>query len=83
MIDYKNINEICVPMVKYFNSIGLNTKYSCQGHDDLNHIFFIQFKDSVSDEDIENFLSHYENNYGNNPFNGRFNKWMRKCNGRV
>ena len=80
MLDYNKIDPLCIPMIKYFNSIGLTTKYSCQGHNDgINKDFYIMFDSKVTDKNIEDFLLKYNNIYSHSPFVGKFYKWMRKC----
>lgn len=45
-----------VKLVEYFNSIGLKTKMSCEGHDDPSKaLFWISFSEKVTDEDIMAF----------------------------
>ena len=48
-IDYTNIDEKCIDMVKFFNLHGLTTQFSCEGHDDgQRNAFEIMFDNSVS-----------------------------------
>lgn len=80
-INYNDIDEKCIPMVKFFNSVGLTTKYSCQGHDSTNARFYIMFEESVCDENIIDFLTKFGNKYDHTPFVGMFQKWTRKISG--
>jgi len=74
-IDYNEIDELCIPWVKFLNSIGLETKYCCQGHKN-DDFFFIILNESVTDEKIADFiLRHQSPEY--TPYGG-FYKWMRK-----
>ena len=83
-INYNEIDELCRPMVKFFNNINLRTKFSCQGHNNnYNSNFYIMFHEDVTDEQIANFLSGYENIFHHSPFMGKFVKWMRLCNGQM
>lgn len=78
-IDYTQIDEKCIPIVKYFNSIGLITKFSCQGHNNHSHnSFSIMFDDSIGDEIIYQYIEKYSNAYNHTPFCGKFTKWVRK-----
>jgi len=79
-INYKEIDHKCIPLVKYFNSIGLPTKYSCQGHDNCNsNTFWIMFDDMVQDNEIAYFLTAVSNNSNNRNYTscGMFVKWCR------
>ena len=78
-----DIDINCIPMVKFFNSVGLTTKFSCEG-DSLNH-YNIMFADSVTDKDIEDFLlkSDYLNVHNHTSFKGRFYKWCRVVSGEI
>lgn len=85
MIDYEEIDPLCIPMVKFFNAIGLETEFSCQGHDtDLNNSFEILFSSRVQDCDIFDFLERFKNKQKiYTPLIGRFLKWMRKVEGEI
>ena len=84
VIDYTKIDEKCIPMVEYFNSIGLVTQFSCQGHNDYrNAKFYIMFDRKVSDEMIFAFLEKHSNEYNHTPFVGCFVKWARKLSGKI
>ena len=72
-IDYNEIDPICIPMVEFFNEIGLTTEYSCQGHNnEMNWEFYIIFNESVNDQDIINFMSKLKYTT-----KGEFKKWAR------
>lgn len=78
-IDYTQIDPLCIPMIKYFNSIGLVTKFSCEGHDNLFYNKFqIIFDNCVTDKQIQDFIMRYSNDYDHSPFLGQFYKWGRK-----
>lgn len=66
----------CIELVTLFNKFGLKTKYSCQG-DYLKNNFIIVFDKSVTDEQMELFLSKFKNNCGHSPILGKFSKWCR------
>lgn len=59
----------CIPMVLYFNSVGLYTKFSCYKMNKGD--FYIQFNESVDDNTILNFIETFPNSIGN------FYKWSR------
>jgi len=83
-IDYNKIDSECRKMVELFNRIGLKTKHSCAGHNKLNcNKYYIMFDDNITDEMIINFIDKFENQYTHSPFLGHFNKWYRKCNGKI
>lgn len=83
-VNYEEIDELCIPLVKFFNSVGLITEFSCQGHDNrLHNSFQIIFHKSVTDEIITEFIKKYSGNYEHSPFCGRFVKWARKLSGEV
>ena len=47
----------CIPLVAYFNSIGLKTTMCCQGHNNTNQcLFWIAFDSSVTEDDIRSFM---------------------------
>ncbi|WP_458459284.1 hypothetical protein [Pseudobutyrivibrio sp.] len=59
-IDYSKLDEACIPLVRYFNSIGLETKMCCQGHDNpFQSLFWIEFSKNVSIKDIKNFIDNH------------------------
>lgn len=77
-IDYEKIDIESRPMVKYFNSIGLTTKFSCSGHDNkFRNVFSIMFDDNISDEHIELFVKNLTSKYRHTQINGKFTKWCR------
>lgn len=83
-INYEEIDELCHPLVKYFNSIGLITKFSCQGHNNnLDNCFYIMFDDNIIDEQIDSFLLPLSNKCEHTPLVGKFIKWRRKINGNL
>ena len=62
-----------IPLVKYFNEVGLPTCMSCQGHNDTNmSMFWIEFDKSVTGENIIDFQCRHTNEYGGFCCNGRF-----------
>ena len=80
-INYNEIDEKCIPMVKFFNDIGLHTKFSCQGHNNTKmNDYYIMFDESITDDDINVFLTKCSNNMDHTPFIGKFIKWARKMN---
>lgn len=81
-INYNKIDMECRELVKFFNENGLPTNLSCQGHDNFNN-YFISFDDTVTDNDIANFLLKYSNKYNHSPFVGKFVKWARKISGEI
>jgi hypothetical protein len=78
-----DIDINCIPMVKFFNDVGLTTKFSCEG-DSLN-TFKIIFADKVTDKQIEDFLlqSQNINQYGHTFFLGTISKWTRVISGEI
>lgn len=76
------IDDSCVPLVKHFNKIGLDTKYCCEGHNKYEN-FEIMFEDYVTDEQMFNFLNQYANKYNHTPFLGKFVKWARRMSGKI
>lgn len=68
-----DIDPLCLPLIEYFNSIGLTTKFSCQGHNcSLKNEFTIMFESNVSDEQIFNFILNFKNKYGHSSLKGKF-----------
>lgn len=61
------MDEKVIPLVDFFNSRGLKTYMSCEGHNKTNmSMFWIQFDKIVTEEDLICFMnnhSHY-NKYG-------------------
>jgi len=74
MIDYNEIDEGCIPMVKLFNRIGLTTEFCCQGHKE-NDGFYVIFDKTVKDQDIVNFLNSIKNQ---SYIVGSLYKWARR-----
>lgn len=69
------LDERVIPMVDFFNSIGLKTMMSCQGHNNTNlSMFWIEFDWSVSQDDIIQFMKEHTDKYGNFCSCGRFAK---------
>lgn len=78
----QKIDKLCVSFIEFFNSVGLTTKYSCQGHICHNFIkFYIIFHDNVEDSSVYDILSHLDNSQYISY--GRFQKWARVVNGKV
>lgn len=73
------IEDDCIDLVLYFNEVGLKTYMCCDGHDRQN--FRIIFDDSVSDNDIFDFLKDKTNKYNHSMFLGKFVKWARIISG--
>lgn len=83
-IDYSKIDEKCIPLVKLFNHLGLETRLCCQGHDnDKSNRFYVSFENSVKGEQIIELLMNFENKYNSSPFQGKFSKWHRKIKGKI
>ena len=82
------IDDECVNLVEYFNSIGLDTKFCCSGHG--KDTFEIMFEDYITDKQIEDFLLkntiEFKSNdfiYVHSYFTGRFEKWCRVMTGNI
>ena len=76
-MDYSELDPLVVPMVKYFNENGLKTIMSCQGHNKTNlSMFWIQFDESVTSEDIQEFMRNHLDDSGWFPSDGRFARRM-------
>lgn len=74
-MDYTDFDPLVVPMVEYFNSHGLKTVMSCQGHNNTDmSMFWISFDKSVTEEDIIKFQQEHLDIYGNFCIFGRMNK---------
>ena len=68
-------DPLVIPMVEYFNSHGLKTIMSCQGHNQTNmSMFWIGFDSSVTEEDIIKFQRAHLDVNGNFCICGRMNK---------
>ena len=76
-----NIDRGCVPMVNFFNSIGFNTKFCCQGHEGESLEFNIMFEEILSQEDIVDFIKHFRNQHNHTSLWGKFKLWCREING--
>lgn len=62
-----------IPLVEYFNSQGLITEMSCQGHNRTNKsMFWISFTDSIKEQDIINFQMKHRDKMFNFTSCGRF-----------
>ncbi len=74
-INYDELDEGVVPMVKYFNEIGLKTKMSCSGHPGTEmKMFWIEFDRSVTEKDILEFQENHCMQYFGFTSNGFFCK---------
>ncbi len=74
-IDYSKLDPKCVEMVKFFNSHGLPTDMSCQGHDTTEQsLYWISFDETVHTMEVVTFQSHYLNERGNFCAHGHFCK---------
>lgn len=72
---HTNYDSLVIPMVEYFNSHGLKTIMSCQGHNQTNmSMFWIGFDSSVTEEDIIKFQQAHLDVNGNFCICGRMNK---------
>lgn len=76
MIYPEDMDKECIPLCDFFNSIGLETTYSCCGHDIGS--FWIIFSVKVTEEDIKNVLDKCTNRFGDTPICGYFMHWLRK-----
>lgn len=76
------IDDDCVDLVLFFNEVGLKTKYSCQGHRE-NESFQIVFDESVTDDQIKDFLKVNLNKFGHSNAVGKFSKWYRYMSGEL
>lgn len=75
LIDYSKLDRGCVDLVKYFNSHGLKTASSCEGHGkQYQRLFYITFRDFIDDLDIIEFQSQRLDERGNFCSNGHFAK---------
>lgn len=69
------LDPLVIPMVEYFNKLGLKTCMSCQGHNKTNmSMFWIEFDKRVTEEDILNFMKKHLTFYGTFVSCGRFAK---------
>lgn len=68
-------DPLVIPMVEYFNSHGLKTAMSCQGHNKTSmSMFWIGFDKSVTEEDIIKFQREHLDKDGCFRICGRMNK---------
>lgn len=80
-INYDELDKRCIPLVAAFNSAGLKTEFSCQGHSSRDSSFEIIFDEGVSDGMIYAFLVEHTcreidgKKQGN--IGGCFMKWAR------
>ena len=80
MTNCSNYDPLVIPMVEYFNSHGLKTIMSCQGHNQTNmSMFWIGFDSSVAEEDIIKFQRTHLDMNGNFCICGRMNKRYVAC----
>lgn len=80
----KDLDKEVKEHLYFFNEIGLTTKYSCCGHDDLlNNSFEIMFENNLDDDLFIDFLSKLSNKYDHTPLRGQFVKWYRKLDGEI
>lgn len=71
--DNAQLDPEVIPLVQYFNQVGLQTCMSCQGHNNTNmSMFWIEFDKSVTQNDIIEFQRRHTNKYGAFCCNGRF-----------
>ena len=70
------IDNGVIPLVAYFNSQGLKTSMSCEGHNRTNmSMFWISFDDSVTEQDIIAFqMRHLRTRYNVFSSCGRFSQ---------
>jgi hypothetical protein len=73
LIDYNKIDKECVELVKFFNTNGFITEFSCEGHPGERSEFFIIFSDDVSDEMMYKFIYKFPTAMGD------FMKWVRSA----
>lgn len=73
---YDKIDPLCIPIVKFFNSIGLTTKFCCQGHE-IGETFYIMFDESITDEQIYDFIMKISPGPTTH-IHGIISKWTRK-----
>ena len=63
----KNLDSKVIPLVEFFNTNGLKTHMSCEGHNKTNmSMFWIQFDNSVTENDLIHFMENHStiNKYG-------------------
>ena len=72
----KDMDESCIPMCDFFNTIGLKTQFSCCGHNVDE--FQIIFADDVKQDVITRFIEKISDKHDHTPLVGSFSMWMRK-----
>ena len=75
------IDEECIPLCDFFNSIGFKTTFSCQGHKP-GEPFMIHFEPSLADTEVFALLKVVEEANGHGP-RGKFSKWHRQIHGNL
>ena len=70
------IDRQCYEIVKYFNNIGLKTRYCCNGHYEQG--LYVIFDDNITDKNIEDFIEETEGVGG-----GNFFKWTRMLDDKI
>lgn len=69
----ESIDKMAAPLVAFFNSNGLKTTMSCQGHNKTTmSMFWIGFDHSVTESDIVNFQQNHLDQCGGFAACGRF-----------
>lgn len=76
----------CIPLVEFFNEIGLKTKWCCSGKKSLfkrkhgYNFYYIIFDDEVTDEKLNEVLNNfvYKTYYNGEPYVGPMNGWFCK-----
>lgn len=62
-----------IPLVGYFNSVGMKTKMSCQGHDTLSQsLLWVEFASTIGIDNIVEFERAHTDEHGVFWANGRF-----------
>ena len=60
-IPYDEMDKDCVPIVKFFNDVGLKTSMCCQGHNLTNmSLFWVEFDKSITESDILKFMAMFK-----------------------
>ena len=77
----KDMDEECIPMCDFFNTIGLKTKFACCGHNADK--FEIIFADEVKQDSITSFIERISDKYDHTPLIGGFSMWVRKCDNKI
>lgn len=61
----KGLDELCIPIVQYFNRKGLKTNMCCQGHNEPNmSMFWVSFDEFINELDIIEFMEKHLSKYG-------------------